>query len=122
MLVVGLAMLLASGPVLWKNVEYGMTVEQLHQLYPEQAKLVKWLRYKTDLKSVLRVGSCTTTVTITHPDGLVLSIDVHGNYSVATGTHCADEALAGLISTYDAPTSQQTVKEDGWVNERHRLG
>ena len=50
----------ATGPVLWKQVAAGMTVEQLRVLYPETPKLVSYKNGRVVIKGAVTIPSCGT--------------------------------------------------------------
>ena len=98
---------MASGalaePVLWQNVEAGMSAEQVQALYPAGGK-VKHKRKSTEVEDA-QVGECEGNVTISHPQGVVTGVEI-------VGGGCAGRLFASLVGRYGEPQSQDVATED----------
>ena len=93
----------SAEPVLWQNVEAGMTAEQVQALYPA-GKKVKHKRKTTEVEDV-QVGECEGDVTISHPQGVVKGVEI-------VGGGCAGRLFASLVGRYGEPQSQDVATED----------
>jgi hypothetical protein len=67
----------ATGPVLWRNIQDGMSVAQVHALYPESED-VEWHNDRTVLTDVPIMDGCQAKVNIMHPGGAVKEIVMRG--------------------------------------------
>ena len=108
-----LAMIAADIP-LWKNIEAGMTVEQVRELYPEQKgkrpdgkKLqVEHHKRNTELHGFIDVGRCRPRVEIMHPKGLVTEVIIWMQPRGALVPMCVEEARAMALTKFGTPITR----------------
>jgi hypothetical protein len=95
----------SAGPVLWQDIEAGMTPEQVQQLYPA-GKGVKHGKGWTSLSGV-KVADCKGHATVEYKGGTVSKVKIFG-------TGCATRLFTALVGKYGEPASSDTAK--------HKLG
>lgn len=113
MISLALAMIAADIP-LWKNIEAGMTVEQVRELYPEQKgkrpdgkKLqVEHNEKNTELHGFIDVGKCRPRVEIMHPNGKVTEVVIWMQARGAFSPMCADDARSMALTKFGTPLTR----------------
>lgn len=96
-----------SRPVLWQNIRYGMTREEVMALYPS-GRNVQQHRASTDLIDFTVVGTCQAEVNIHYPHGTVETVVVKGNPSL--GGRCSDTVLTALSARYGETLSRERTE------------
>jgi hypothetical protein len=94
------------GIVLWRNIVDGMSVAQLHTLYP-QGQDVDWHNDRTVLTDVQVIDGCSAKVNIMHPDGLVKEIVMRGDGSIAG--RCSLKLITALSGKYGEPMDKDKI-------------
>jgi hypothetical protein len=94
------------GVVLWRNIEDGMSVAQVHALYP-QGQDVDWHNDRTVLANVDIMDGCQAKVNIMHPDGAVKEIVMRGDGSIAG--RCSLKLITALSGKYGEPMDKDKV-------------
>lgn len=93
-------------PILWDKVRSGMTIEEVHQLYPAQGDTVKWHGTKqTEIEDIEVLKGCKAEVEIQHESGTVDAVKVKGRGSIAG--RCSDKVLAALAAKYGQPMEER---------------
>jgi hypothetical protein len=95
-----------TGPVLWRNIQDGMSVAQLHTLYP-QGQNVEWHNDRTVLTNVPILDNCQAKVNIMHPDGAVKEIVMRGEGAIAG--RCSIKLITALSGKYGEPLDKDKV-------------
>jgi hypothetical protein len=104
---VGLALLLstpAGAQTLWRNIELGMPVTRLHELYPA-AQHVKYEAAETLLEEVAITPECEAQVHIHHPAGTVERVVLRGGGSMSG--RCANRVLDALAARYGQAAARE---------------
>lgn len=96
----------ATGPVLWRNIQDGMSVAQVHALYPESED-VEWHNDRTVLTDVPVMDGCQAKVNIMHPDGAVKEIVMRGEGAIAG--RCSIKLITALSGKYGEPMDKDKV-------------
>lgn len=96
----------ATGPVLWRNIQDGMSVAQVHALYPESED-VEWHNDRTVLTDVPVMDGCQAKVNIMHPDGVVKEIVMRGEGAIAG--RCSIKLITALSGKYGEPMDKDKV-------------
>jgi hypothetical protein len=94
------------GIVLWRNIEDGMSVGQVHALYP-QGRDVDWHNDRTVLTNVDIMDGCEAKVNIMHPNGAVTEIVMRGDGSIAG--RCSLKLITALSGKYGEPMDKDKV-------------
>ena len=95
-----------TGPVLWRNIQDGMSVAQVHALYPE-GQDVEWHNDRTVLTDVPVMDGCQAKVNIMHPDGAVKEIVMRGEGAIAG--RCSIKLITALSGKYGEPMDKDKV-------------
>jgi hypothetical protein len=95
-----------DGLVLWRNIQDGMSVAQVHALYPE-GKDVDWHNDRTVLGNVDIMDGCQAKVNIMHPNGGVTEIVMRGDGSI--GGRCSLKLITALSGKYGEPMDKDKV-------------
>lgn len=95
-----------TGPVLWRNIQDGMSVAQVHALYPE-GQDVEWHNDRTVLTDVPVMDGCQAKVNIMHPDGAVKEIVMRGEGAIAG--RCSIKLITALSGKYGEPMDKNKV-------------
>jgi hypothetical protein len=95
-----------EGLTLWRNVHDGMTVAQVHALYPQNED-VDWHNDRTVLTNVDIMDGCQAKVNIMHPDGVVKEIVMRGDGSIAG--RCSLKLITALSGKYGEPMDKDKV-------------
>jgi hypothetical protein len=95
-----------QGILLWRNVYEGMSVAQLHALYPESED-VDWHNDRTVLTDVEIMDKCQAKVNIMHPDGVVKEIVMRGDGAIAG--RCSIKLITALSGKYGEPLDKDKV-------------
>ena len=96
----------SHGIALWRNVEDGMSVAQLHALFPQGAN-VDWRDDRTVLTNVGVIDGCSAKVNIMHPNGVVKEIVMRGDGSIAG--RCSLKLVTALSGKYGEPMDKDKV-------------
>jgi hypothetical protein len=91
----------SAGPVLWQDIEAGMTPEQVEKLYPA-GKKVKHGKGWTNLSGV-QVVDCKGNALVEYKQGVVARIKIFG-------TGCADRLFTALVGKYGDPADSGMKK------------
>jgi len=105
--IVAVAVLFAApveAQTLWRNIELGMTVARLHELYPA-AQHVKYEAAETLLEEVAITPECEAQVHIHHPAGTVERVVLRGG--AAMGGRCANRVLDALAARYGQAAARE---------------
>ena len=94
------------GIVLWRDIEDGMSVAQVHALYP-QGQDVDWHNDRTVLTNVNIMDRCMAKVNIMHPNGSVKEIVMRGDGSIAG--RCSLKLITALSGKYGEPMDKDKV-------------
>jgi hypothetical protein len=94
------------GIALWRNIEDGMSVAQVHSLYP-QGQDVDWHNDRTVLTNVEIMNGCSAKVNIMHPNGAVNEIVMRGDGSIAG--RCSLKLITALSGKYGEPMDKDKV-------------
>jgi hypothetical protein len=92
-----------AGPVLWQNVEAGMTREQVRELHPRGPNVT----HRDDLTIIEDyqvTDRCQATVRVFHERGTVDRVVVRGEGSL--GGSCSDTVLTALSARYGEALSR----------------
>lgn len=95
-----------QGTLLWRNIHEGMSVGQVHALYP-QGKDVDWHNDRTVLTDVPIMDKCQAKVNIMHPDGMVKEIVMRGDGAIAG--RCSIKLITALSGKYGEPLDKDKV-------------
>lgn len=95
-----------QGITLWRNVHDGMSVAQLHDLYP-QGQNVDWHNDRTVLTDVPVMDGCQAKVNIMHPNGVVREIVMRGDGAIAG--RCSIKLITALSGKYGEPMDKDKV-------------
>ena len=95
-----------AGVMLWNNIEAGMTVDQVHALYPLNGKAVEWHDKVTELHDALRVGNCRTRVGIWHRHGVVEEVYISPDMNKVFKVACTEEAFQAMLTKYGPAEDQ----------------
>ena len=94
------------GIVLWRKVEDGMSVAQVHALFP-QGQDVDWHNDRTVLTNVPIIDGCSAKVNIMHPNGVVTEVVMRGDGSIAG--RCSLKLITALSGKYGEPMDKDKV-------------
>ena len=84
----------------------GMTVAEVHALYPAQGEKVKYHgTSQTEIEDVVILEGCEAEVEIQHESGTVDAVKVKGKGSL--GGRCSDQVLGALSGRYGEPLVQR---------------
>jgi hypothetical protein len=95
-----------QGTLLWRNVYEGMSVGQLHALYPQSGN-VDWHNDRTVLTDVPIMDNCQAKVNIMHPNGAVTEIVMRGEGAIAG--RCSLRLVTALSGKYGEPMDKDKV-------------
>jgi len=95
-----------KGLQLWRNIDDGMTVAQVHALYP-QGRDVAWHEDRTVLTNVPIMEGCSAKVNVMHPNGVVKEIVMRGDGSIAG--RCSLKLITALSGKYGEPMDKDKV-------------
>ena len=104
---VGLSLVVAvpaEAQTLWRNIELGMTVEQLQAVYPA-GEHVKYLADELLLEEVRITPECEADAHIRHENGAVVRVVLRGGGSM-TG-RCANRVLDALAARYGQSAARE---------------
>jgi hypothetical protein len=102
---------LASTPAIaepaWDKVEFGMSVDQIHGLYPQDNERVIWKDKSVALKKWQVVEGCRGRVNIRFRDGKAntVEIDAPAGLDMSNAADCTGKIRNALIRKWGAPTS-----------------
>lgn len=92
-------------PVLWDKVRVGMTVAEVHALYPSDGEKVKWHgSEQTEIENIVVLEGCEAEVEIHHRSGIVEVVKVKGRGSIVG--RCSDKVFSALAAKYGQPSGQ----------------
>jgi len=97
---------LHKGLVLWRNIEDGMPMMQVHALYPQGAN-VDWHADRTVLTHIPIIEGCEAKVNIMHPNGVVKEIVMRGEGAIAG--RCSLKIVTALSGKYGEPMDKDKV-------------
>lgn len=114
----------ADKSILWDKVAAGMTVDEVHALYPRGGN-IKWHARQTEVENVSILDGCQAEVEIQHDGGIVDTVKVKGKGSI--GGRCSDKVLGALSAKYGQPmvqraTSQSILAREGEIVVWNRGG
>ncbi|MHB9878758.1 hypothetical protein ACSMXM_03710 [Pacificimonas sp. ICDLI1SI03] len=90
-------------PILWEKVRADMTIDEVHALYPQDGKKVKWHgETQTEVEDVTVIDGCNAEVEIQHETGKVEAVKVKGRGSIAG--RCSDNVFSALAGKYGQPS------------------
>jgi hypothetical protein len=95
-----------QGILLWRNIYDGMSVGQLHALYP-QGKDVDWHNDRTVITDVPILENCQAKVNVMHPEGAVKEIVMRGDGAIAG--RCSIKLITALSGKYGEPLDKDKV-------------
>lgn len=96
-----------AGTPLWQNVEAGMTVQELRELYPASSD-VKHHSDFTEIDGFSPIKGCEAEVNIMHKEGVVDRVLVKG--SGAFGGNCANKVFDALVGKYGMPAANEKIE------------
>ena len=99
-----------AGPVLWRDIEAGMTREQVQSLYPAVAGSIHHKPKVTILENVQQVARCHPNVRVNHAAGTVSSVTIESRYRGFPKESCGEDAAKALLAKYGAATD--TARSD----------
>lgn len=94
----------AVAQTLWRNIELGMTMEQVRELYPTDQH-VKHLAEEVLFEEVDITPECEADVHIHHPGGVVDRVVVRGGGSLSG--RCANRVLDALAARYGQSAARE---------------
>lgn len=101
----------AGGTTIWQDIEAGMTVDQVRELYPagkdEAGRKVEHHRKVTELHGFLQIGRCKPRVEVLHPEGVVTGVYIWMRPEGALRPMCAEEARSAALTKFGEPTATQ---------------
>jgi hypothetical protein len=97
---------LHKGLTLWRNIEDGMPIMQVHALYPQGAN-VDWHADRTVLTHVPIIEGCEAKVNVMHPNGVVTEIVMRGEGAIAG--RCSLKIITALSGKYGEPLDKDKV-------------
>jgi hypothetical protein len=103
-----------SGVALWRNIENGMTVAQLHSLFP-QGQNVSYKEDRMVLSDVPIIEGCQAKVNVMHPTGVVKEIVMRGEGSIAG--RCSLKIITALSGKYGEPMDKDKVHGSWFARE-----
>jgi hypothetical protein len=99
----------ASGETLWQNITEGMSVDQVHALYPAAKGQVEWHLEMTELKKAVTTGKCRSDVHIRHDASIVKSVVVFRSNKGMLTNNCPTETLLAMQAKYGEPLSHHVA-------------
>lgn len=93
----------AGSPMLWQNIRYGMTANEVRALYPASAT-VTYRDNRITVTDYQVTPQCRADVHIHFPQGTVDRVQVRGDGSM--GGRCSDTVLTALSSRYGEALSR----------------
>ena len=100
-------------PILWRDIRYGMTVSEVHAIYP-LGRMTRLRRHHTEIDNFAIVGDCQAEVNIEHPEGVVVRVLLKGKGAPTDG--CPEAVTAALASRYGRPLSEITAARSAYSN------
>ena len=94
----------ADAQTLWRNIELGMTVEQLRALYPA-GEHVEYLADELKLEEVAITPECEADAHIHHENGAVVRVVLRGGGSMSG--RCANRILDALAARYGQSAARE---------------
>lgn len=104
----------SAGPLLWRNIASGMTVQQLRSLYPQGAN-VAYKDDRTVLSDVAILEGCQAKVNVMHEAGVVKEIVMRGEGAIAG--RCSLKLIAALSGKYGQPLEKDKVRGSLFARE-----
>lgn len=101
----------ANAEPLWRNIEAGMTVDQVRALYPldpGEGRKVEHHKSVTELHGFMTLGECKPRVEILHPEGTVTGVSIWMRDGGAFKPKCNDEARLALFQKFGPPDMDNT--------------
>jgi hypothetical protein len=101
----------AQADPMWRDIEAGMTVEQVRALYPleqGEGRKVEHKKRNTELHGFMTIGNCKPRVEILHPDGKVAGILIWMRDEGILKPTCTAEARLALFEKFGAPDMDNT--------------
>ena len=96
----------SRGIVLWRNIQDGMSIAELHALFPQSGN-TDWHEDRTVLTNVSIIDGCSAKVNIMHPNGVVKEIVMRGDGSIAG--RCSIKLITALSGKYGEPMDKDKV-------------
>lgn len=99
-----------AAPILWRNIEAGMSREQVQTLYPAVKGEVHHRPNATIIENVQQVARCHPDVRVNHPKDTVISVTIVSRYRGFPKETCGEDAAKALLAKYGAATD--TARSD----------
>lgn len=101
----------ANAEPLWRDIEAGMTVEEVQVLYPlnpGEGRKVEHHKRNTELHGFMTIGKCKPRVEILHPEGTVAGILIWMREEGILRRSCTEEARLALFEKFGPPDMDNT--------------
>lgn len=101
----------AHAEPLWRDIEAGMTAEEVRALYPlnqGEGRKVEHHQRNTELHGFMTIGKCKPRVEIIHPQGTVTGILIWMRDQGAFRPTCTQEARLALFEKFGPPDMDNT--------------
>jgi hypothetical protein len=96
---------------LWRDIEPGMTLEQVRALYPveqSEGRKVEHNKHNTELHGFMTMGKCKPRVEIWHPEGKVVGIKIWMRKQSILKPTCLQEARLAVFEKFGSPDMDNT--------------
>lgn len=100
-----------AGEPLWRDVEAGMTIQQVQALYPlnpGEGRKVEHHKSNTELHGFMTLGKCKPRVEILHPQGEVVGVRIWLRKQSVFEPTCFDEARLAVFAKFGPPDMDNT--------------
>ena len=102
---------LIAGEPLWRDVDVGMTIEEVRALYPlnpVEGRKVEHNKHNIELHGFMTIGECKPRVEILHPQGTVAGIRIWMRDQGVLKPTCTEEARLALFQKFGPPDMDNT--------------
>lgn len=100
----------AHAEPIWRDIEAGMTAEEVRALYPTsqgEGRKVEHNKRNIELHGFMEIGECKPRVEILHPQGLVTGVLIWMRKEGWRAT-CTEEARLALFDKFGSPDMDNT--------------